>query len=65
MTADIRKWLENVAQKPQEMAEMMRRNNLVIRDHDDPMQKLAFTLYTEIVVQAASARELLDEEEDG
>ena len=65
MTADIREWLEHAAQKPQEIQEMMRRNNVVIRDHDDPMQKLAFTLYSEIVAQAVRARELLDEEEDG
>ena len=65
MTSAIREWLEQAAQKPQEMVEMMRRNDLVIRDHDDPMQKLAFTLYSEIVGQAVRARELLDNEEDG
>lgn len=64
MTADIRECLEQAARKPQEMMELMRRNNMVIRDHDDPMQKLAFTLYSEIVEQAVRARELLDEEED-
>jgi hypothetical protein len=35
--------------KPQEIHEIMRREGLKIDNHDDPMQKLAFTIYTKLV----------------
>ena len=54
--------LRVATQKPAEMQEIMRINDLVITDLGDPMQKLAFTLYTNLVSLASSAERLLDDE---
>lgn len=52
----------DVSNSPGDMQEIMRKNNIVIDNHGDPMQKLAFTFYSRIVSLAKKARELIEEE---
>ncbi len=52
----IRRDLQEVCQElvrgPKEMLEVMRRQNIVIADINDPMQKYVMTIYTKLVVLA-------------
>lgn len=57
----LRAVLEAVANAPSVVQEMMRRNGLKIDNLDEPMQKLAFSLYTDLVSLAAVAQAALDE----
>ena len=51
------------AQKKQpEALEIMQRHNLVLDDLNDPMQKLAFAFYTDLVELERDVRWLFDEE---
>jgi hypothetical protein len=44
------------------MQAIMRKHGLVIDNLDDPMQKLAFTLYTELVEISLQAEQALSQE---
>lgn len=52
--------LGKCAAKPNAMQEIMRKHNLKIDDLADPMQKLAFTFYTELCESAHEAQAILD-----
>lgn len=52
--------LQRATDVPQAMQQIMKDNGLAIDDLGDPMQKLAFTFYTELVQQAELARRLLE-----
>jgi hypothetical protein len=47
--------------KHNEMVDLMRRNNLKIDDLEDPMQKLAFTFFTEIGEMSHKAEVIIRE----
>ena len=47
--------------KHSEMVDLMRRNNLKIDDLEDPMQKLAFTFFSEIGEMSHEAEVIIDE----
>jgi hypothetical protein len=61
--AALRAALAQVEEAPSAMVEMMRRNNLVLENLDDPMTKLAFTLYSEMLELADAAKSALQAEE--
>lgn len=61
---NIEELLRQMASRPEQIQLLMRNRGIVIKDHDDPMEKFAFTLYSEIVSLAAKARVILDEEID-
>ena len=50
--------------KHNEMVDLMRRNNLKIDDLEDPMQKLAFTFFTEIGEMSHKAEVIIREYEE-
>jgi len=52
---NITGFLEKVKNQPYLDQEMMRRNGFVIDNLDDRWQKLAFTLYTDIVALSSDA----------
>lgn len=56
----VKQFLECVKGHPSKMQDLMRRHGYVIDNLDDPWQKLAFTLYTEIVELSSQARDLLE-----
>lgn len=62
MDTEIKEWLERVANRPEAMQAIMAKHDLKIANHQDPMQKLAFTFYSEIVEMAMFARDVLDGE---
>jgi len=71
--ADLRERLREIANKPTEVIEMFRKNDIVftadlqtIKDktHPDFWEKVAFTLYTDIVECASIAESALTEKED-
>ena len=47
-STDAHLLLKEVEEKHEEMITLMRKNNIKIDNLDDPMQKLAFTFFTEI-----------------
>lgn len=62
---DMLEALKGVVTKQEQMLSIMRENNLKIDDLDDPMQKLAFTFYTEICDSALCAENLIHRAEGG
>jgi hypothetical protein len=52
---------KKIALKHGEMVDLMRRNNLIISDLQDPMQKLAFTFFSEIGEMSHEAEVILEE----
>jgi hypothetical protein len=61
----LREALEKSLIKPETMQNVMRENNIAINDLKDPMQKLAFTLYTELVELKDIAQAALKQTEGG
>jgi len=57
---NITGFLEKVKNQPYLDQEMMRRNGFVIDNLDDRWQKLAFTLYTDIVALSSDAEQILE-----
>ena len=58
---DFARW----AQKKQpEALEIMRKHKIVIDDLDDPMQKLAFSLYIDLVEIESKARNMFEDDEE-
>jgi hypothetical protein len=47
---------------PKDMQDIMRHNGLKIDNLEDPMQKLAFTFYCELVQIAEAARKFFEDE---
>lgn len=47
--------VKDASKRQRQCLEIMRKNNLVLDNLDDPMQKLAFTFYTELVAIAMQA----------
>jgi hypothetical protein len=59
-SATVKKFLEVVKGKVEEAKRMMKREGFVIDDLDDRWQKLAFTLYTDIVALSTEAEQILE-----
>lgn len=58
---DFARW----AQKKQpEALEIMRKHKIVIHDLNDPMQKLAFSLYTDLVEIENRVRNMFDDDKE-
>jgi len=57
---DIKGFLEKVKNQPYQCQAMMRQNGFVIDNLDDRWQKLAFTLYTDIVGLSSAAEQILE-----
>lgn len=57
---DLRELCHDLTTLPKKMQKIMLQNNIVIKDHDDPMQKMVFTLYTVLVRLATGARDNQD-----
>lgn len=55
--------LEDLTEAPFRMQDIMRQHNLCLNDLDDPMQKLAFTLYTELVEHSQRAEWILGDDD--
>jgi hypothetical protein len=66
---DVIGFLTKVKNQPGADQEMMRRNGFIIDNLNDRWQKLAFTLYTDIVALSSEAEQILqclaEEGEDG
>ena len=58
---NIINFIKMVSGKQQEMIKIMERNNLVLDNLNEPMQKLAFTFYSEIAEMSHNADILLEE----
>lgn len=54
-------FLQEVLDAPINIQVIMRNHGLAFTDLDDPMQKLAFTIYTDLVELALKAENLLEE----
>ncbi|KKN78986.1 hypothetical protein LCGC14_0344620 [marine sediment metagenome] len=61
---DMQEALEFALEAPGEIQKIMTDNNLVIDDHDDKMQKFAFTIYTKLVAVADKAERALKGDEN-
>jgi hypothetical protein len=61
----LRDFIAPLIEKPKEMQALMRKHGLKIDDLDNPMQKLAFTLYTELCEIAHNADALAGGEGQG
>lgn len=61
--ARMRKLLQDISNAPFKIRAIMRDNDLQIDDLDDPMQKLAFTVYTRLAAIASAAESILEGEE--
>ena len=52
--------LNPIKRRPEEIREIMNKNNIIIDDLEDIMQKFAFTLYSDIAMYSEQANELLE-----
>lgn len=55
-------FIRSLTTRPDKMVRIMRENGIVIDDLDDKMQKMVFTLYTELVAIMNEAKGILEEE---
>ena len=58
---DFARWAQR---KQPEALEIMRKHKIVIDDLDDPMQKLAFSLYTDLVEIENKVRNMFEDDEE-
>jgi hypothetical protein len=60
-TTDMLKFIRHVSTKNSDMIDIMHRNGMVLDNLNDPMQKLAFTFFTEIANLSKMADNILVE----
>jgi len=61
---ELEDFLVKVKCAPDAIVEIMRDNRLVIDNHKQPMQKLAFTMYSRLVALASAAKALIGGEDE-
>jgi len=60
---EVIEFLVTAVNKPQEILQIMKDNDIVIDNLRDKMQKMVFTIYTELVGLSSRAEGLLPEED--
>jgi len=60
----VKAFLEKVRAQADREVEVMRANGFVIDNLDEPWQKLAFTLYTDIAALSTEAKQILEHLEE-
>ena len=59
-TDALENFVMDVEEMPERQQNMMRESGVMLDNLDDPVQKLAFTLYTNVVEMSAAASRLMD-----